>query len=200
MGSRLVLAAAAVIRFATAYPSSTRILHPIRRWHAHRASPEAGTSDWFKDGLKFSCGMCGNCCSGSSGSVRFTNMEAEKMSAKLQINLTEFYDDYCRKRGSGSNKYYELKEKRSPDGYDCIFLDSSTIPNKRICSLYEARPLQCQTWPFWEENLSDPETWRNVGKGSEGCAGIGKGNEITPYSEIVRQRDETDNLWKKNKS
>ena len=121
------------------------------------------------------------------------------MSMKLDIPLKDFYDKYCRKRGSGSKKYYELKEKRSAEfGYDCIFLDRSTIKNKAICSLYEARPLQCRTWPFWAENLENAKTWNDVRKGTEGCAGIGNGNEITPYSEIIRQRDETDKLWKEN--
>eukprot|EP00961_Rhodomonas_salina_P046921 629705-Rhodomonas_salina.2 len=31
------------------------------------------------------------------------------------------------------------------------------MKGKAICSLYEARPKQCRTWPFWPENLASPE-------------------------------------------
>jgi hypothetical protein len=30
---------------------------------------------WYKDGLKFSCTMCGHCCSGQHGSVKFDEDE-----------------------------------------------------------------------------------------------------------------------------
>jgi Fe-S-cluster containining protein len=34
----------------------------------------------------------------------------------------------------------------SKDNYACIFFDL----DKKQCSIYEARPKQCRTFPFWE--------------------------------------------------
>ena len=147
--------------------------------------------EWFHKGLQFSCHMCGHCCSGSTGSVRFTEDEAVKMASHVKVSKEQFYSDYTRRRGNKKNKYYELKELRTSSGdYDCIFLDRVTMPGKSICSLYDARPVQCRTWPFWEENLVSENVWKAVSKGVEGCAGIGIG-PVIPYTDIIKQRDDT---------
>ena len=151
----------------------------------------SNSADWFKqDGLAFSCSMCGACCSGSTGSVRFTDQEAERMALKLGISVDDFMTKYTRRIGKGATSRSELKEIRVANSrsYDCVFLDRSAIPGKAICALYDARPLQCKTWPFWPEVLESPETWELAKRGAEGCPGIGKGSVI-PYDEIVRQRD-----------
>lgn len=144
---------------------------------------------WYIKGLSFSCSMCGNCCSGSSGSVRFSDTEALQMASQTNLSTEDFYSKYTRRRGRGRKSYFELKEVRRDSGdMDCVFLDREKIPGKAICSLYGARPGQCRTWPFWSELLESEETWNNAKIGSEGCAGIGKGT-VVPYEEIIRQRD-----------
>lgn len=65
---------------------------------------------------------------------------------------------------------------------DCCFL----INNK--CTIYEARPLQCRTWPFWPENMKQT-TWKKEIKPY--CPGIGKGkffsnSEISDY--LIKQK------------
>jgi Fe-S-cluster containining protein len=52
-------------------------------------------------------------------------------------------------------------------GGDCIFWDK-----KVGCTVYEARPIQCQTWPFWPENLETREDWDQV---TGICPGSGHG-------------------------
>ena len=42
---------------------------------------------WYNKGLSFSCTMCGQCCSGSSGSVRFSEIEAGNIAEKLGISI-----------------------------------------------------------------------------------------------------------------
>ena len=61
-------------------------------------------------------------------------------------------------------------------GLDCIFLDRSKKPGKALCSLYDLRPMQCRTWPFWSENLEHPEAWEVAGKG---CPGINTGKTVS---------------------
>lgn len=159
-------------------------------------TPSVATPDpWYKTkgGLQFSCSLCGNCCSGSTGSVTFTSSEAISMAAKLGVTEAEFYSKYTRKRGRGLNGYHELKEVKvvAPNKgttYDCVFLDRQSMPGKAICKLYKERPLQCKTWPFWPDIIENEQTWKLAQKGVEGCPGIGKG-EIVPYEEVVRMRD-----------
>ena len=42
---------------------------------------------------------------------------------------------------------YSIKERQiSKDSYACVFFDL----NKKQCSIYDVRPTQCRTFPFWE--------------------------------------------------
>lgn len=69
-----------------------------------------------------------------------------------------------------------------PNG-DCTFLD----PKTRRCTIYPARPAQCRTWPFWNSNLADPDSWQRV---KSVCPGAGCGElysleQITARKEVV---------------
>ncbi len=71
-----------------------------------------------------------------------------------------------------------------PNG-DCVFFDNE----KRTCTVYDARPRQCRTWPFWKSNVRSPETWQQT---CEQCPGSGKGKL---YSlEQIRQNAEIFNI------
>ena len=50
------------------------------------------------------------------------------------------------------------------------------------CQVYAARPKQCRTWPFWEENL-DRARWE--GPVRDCCPGIGTG-PLHPAAEVER--------------
>ena len=73
--------------------------------------------------------------------------------------------------------------KEFPNG-DCVFFDGNT----RRCTVYEARPRQCRTWPFWNSNLETPEDWKDV---QQTCPGAGHGNffsleEIEAQAAVIR--------------
>lgn len=114
---------------------------------------------WYSQGLSFECTQCGCCCSGNPGFVWVGEEEIRALATRLEFSSV---DDFERKfvRQVGLRK--SLVEY--PDG-DCIFLD----PEKRSCTVYEHRPTQCRTWPFWEENLESPKTWKEVAKSCPGC-------------------------------
>jgi uncharacterized protein len=116
---------------------------------------------WYHAGLKFSCTQCGDCCSGTPGYVWVTNEEIAALAALVGLDADEFEDKYCRQVGVRKS----LKE--FPSG-DCVFLDSQS----RRCTVYDARPRQCRTWPFWESNLKTPEDWNHT-RGI--CPGSGQG-------------------------
>lgn len=152
-------------------------------WFDHRG-PRGGqrNADANDAGLRFSCTQCGSCCTGPSGYVKFTDDEAEAMAAKLGMPLDEFMRTYTHETPMGRS----LTERETEFGFDCVFLDRESVPGKAVCSLYDARPAQCRTWPFWTSNLSSEHAWRRA---AMECPGIDRGSKVTPPAEIRRQRD-----------
>jgi Fe-S-cluster containining protein len=63
---------------------------------------------------------------------------------------------------------------------DCVFFDNQT----RKCRVYEHRPRQCRTWPFWNSNLNTPDDWRHTCKV---CPGSGAGR-LYQLEEIESMR------------
>ena len=66
---------------------------------------------------------------------------------------------------------------------DCVLLD----PDKKKCVVYDSRPVQCRTWPFWDSNLDRPNSWKRAAKNCRGCdAPEGK---LYTLEEIEEQRE-----------
>jgi len=141
--------------------------------------------EWYADGLRFSCTQCGNCCTGPTGYVWFTPEEGRALAAKVGLTESAFYEKFARKLEG----QWSLKENRTSHGYDCIFLDRTTIPGKAICGVYEARPTQCKTWPFWPEIIRSRQSWERYKK-STPCPGMDTG-KLIPIEQIRIQRDGT---------
>ena len=68
---------------------------------------------WYKNGLKFQCTQCGECCSGQAGSVHFSESEGEAIARKLKISVANFHQQYCRKTVFGQWELKELEVDRS---------------------------------------------------------------------------------------
>ena len=130
-------------------------------------------------GLSFSCTLCGNCCSGEPGYVWATKEEVAAIAKFLGRNDGKLDEKHLRRVGL----HYSLTEK--PDG-DCIFLKREN--GKATCPIYPVRPLQCRTWPFWNENLRSEQSW-NATHDSV-CPGMNKGphHTLVQIETIRRQR------------
>ncbi len=144
-------------------------------WFTQPDSPEGGK------GLRFSCTMCGNCCTGVPGYVLVTDAEVAAMAKRLNLSEAAFIEQYTRILPEGRS----LNETRTEHGYDCVFLDRDTIPGKAVCGLYEDRPVQCKTWPFWPSLVRSRTAWHEA---SKGCPGMNKG-KLVPVQQIRIQRD-----------
>ena len=96
-----------------------------------------------------------------------------------------FYKRYARRLDGR----WSLTERETEHGLDCIFLDRESQPGKAVCSIYQARPAQCRTWPFWPENLRSKQTWDAV-KRATPCPGMDRG-KLVPVEQIRIQRDAT---------
>lgn len=119
--------------------------------------------DWWSEGVRFTCMQCGRCCREEPGAVWFTEDEAEAMAAFLGISMAEFHDRYVWKR------YGKLSLREKPN-YDCIFLDRSGETER--CAIYEHRPSQCRTFPFWPDVLKTELSWESY---SQTCPGMNCG-------------------------
>ncbi|MFO0013343.1 MAG: YkgJ family cysteine cluster protein [Planctomycetota bacterium] len=128
---------------------------------------------WYQGGLAFECTGCGNCCSGpQTGYVWVNDEDIQRIAAHLGApDADAFERQFVRK----------VRDRKSLVEYsdgDCIFLD----PPTRRCMIYEVRPSQCRTWPFWPGNLESPRAW---GAAAATCPGCNRGR-IYRVDEIRR--------------
>lgn len=135
-------------------------------------------------GLRFACTTCGNCCSGPPGYVLFTEREAASIARRLGVTPEAFVQGFTVDTPAGRS----LAEVPSEHGNDCVFLDRTTSPGRALCRIYEDRPAQCRTWPFWRSNLTSATSWRRA---STTCPGMNTG-ELHEPAAIRLTRDRVD--------
>ncbi|MDP2792209.1 MAG: YkgJ family cysteine cluster protein [Rectinemataceae bacterium] len=119
-------------------------------------------------GLRFECQQCSFCCRGSPGFVWLSEADISGLCAYFAMDLGKFSRSYCRSVEVVGGRALSLKEK---SGYSCIFLENG------ICAVYAARPVQCRSYPFWEEIIDTETSWASE---ASFCPGIGKGSPVPP--------------------
>jgi uncharacterized protein len=127
---------------------------------------------WYKDGLRFTCTGCGDCCTGSAGYVWVNAEDIARMAAQVKLSVEDFEAEYVRQVGV-------RKSLIEYDNGDCVFFDNKS----RKCNVYSSRPRQCRTWPFWESNVRTPEAWQET---CEVCPGSGRG-KLYQLEDIQQQ-------------
>ncbi len=126
---------------------------------------------WYKDGLRFTCTMCGDCCTGDPGHVWVNDDDLAAIAGHRGETVEQVRGLYTRQAHRGLT----LREKANGD---CVFYDRQTG-----CTIYPVRPPQCRTWPFWHSNVRSPEAWQ---KTCAVCPGSGQG-ELIDAEEITRR-------------
>src|SRR6056297_2179094 len=97
---------------------------------------------WYKGGLAFECEKCGNCCSGpEEGYIWVSRHEIGLIAEHLGMSEENFRKKYTKRVGLRTS----IIEQDLT--HDCIFLQE--IAGKNGCLIYNVRPNQCRTWPFW---------------------------------------------------
>eukprot|EP00913_Durusdinium_trenchii_P035311 g33041.t1 len=124
----------------------------------------AESEPWYRDGLRFQCTQCGNCCTGAPGVVWVNDDEIEEIARVLDKPVGEIRLMHTRPYPGGTS----LTEFANGD---CTFLD----PETRGCKVYAARPRQCRTWPFWKSNLQSRKAWDEA---SRDCPGMDQGDLV----------------------
>lgn len=114
-------------------------------------------------GLRFECTECGDCCRrrGTYAFVYVNDEEADRLAGALDLSRRSFLRRHT--------FVDELGWRQIRFGSDhCPFLDSDT----NRCTVYEARPTQCRTFPFWRDFV-DRGKWTPEVRSL--CEGIGEG-------------------------
>ncbi|MBW7930975.1 MAG: YkgJ family cysteine cluster protein [Gammaproteobacteria bacterium] len=128
---------------------------------------------WWRDGVRFACQGSGRCCvsRGAYGYVYLTLEDRRRLAAILGMPTRQFTREHC----AQTDGLFHLKET----GPECRFL----VDNR--CAVYEGRPTQCRTWPFWPENMP-ARAWTAI---AAFCPGVGKG-AVIPAERIEAALDE----------
>ena len=128
---------------------------------------------WYSPaGLCFSCTGCGNCCRGPESGYVFVSLEEiEVLAARLGLSTEDFGAKFLRRVVDGQ---ISLIEKPN---LDCVFWSEG-----KGCEVYEDRPTQCRTFPFWPEVIESEEAWLAE---SESCPGMDRGKRYRP-DQILR--------------
>lgn len=131
---------------------------------------------WWDEGIQFQCQGSGKCCTshGEFGFVYLNRKDRQRMAKHFQLSTTAFTKQYCEQRAG----VWHLKERA--DNPDCLFLKD------KKCGVYEARPTQCRTWPFWPE-VMDAKAWKKEVVAF--CPGVGRG-KIHSREEIEKNLQE----------
>ncbi len=121
-------------------------------------------AEWWRTGVRFQCQGCGICCSahGEFGYVLLSIDDRRRLAAFLGLATLRFTKRLCAK----TDGVFHLRLS----GRDCMFLKDGT------CSVYEARPTQCRTWPF-RPDVIRAKTWKREVAGF--CPGVGHGRTWT---------------------
>jgi len=148
-------------------------------------------ANFYASGLYFSCKRCSSCCRYDSGYVFLSTEDLKKLTDSLNMKKDQFLKAYCRWVTSiQGTESLSLKERSNKD---CIFWESSG------CSVYNVRPLQCSSFPFWPSILSSQKSWKIA---AAACPGMNTG-ELHTQEKIDRyvklrglQRIITKDSWK----
>lgn len=133
-------------------------------------------SYFFDDGLQFECTGCGACCTGEPGQVLVSPTECDALAGHFGLSVEDFVATYCRSPSDG------LSLIEMTNG-DCVF-----FANNR-CTVYELRPRQCRTFPFWLKTLRSRENWTEAAKL---CPGIGQGRRYAREEILALVREDID--------
>ena len=109
-------------------------------------SNEIQSSPHWLNGLSFGCTGCGKCCQ-NEGEVWLDAEEYNDMTNFLGISSEEFMVKYVELVMSGwaKLKSQPFDSTKNEVTEKCIFLDENGLK----CTICEARPIQCKTYPYW---------------------------------------------------
>jgi Fe-S-cluster containining protein len=130
--------------------------------------PEEPLAFYAETGLRFACQRCSACCRYSPGFVLLSAHDLSDLREAVTVPWDEFKKRYLRALKIGPFIRVSLTEKSN---YDCVFWEDGG------CRVYEHRPFQCRSFPFWTYLVSSPAAWAEY---KSNCPGIDSGPVHAP--------------------
>ena len=131
--------------------------------HQSRGSPQASASN----------ALSAVSAVPTAGSVWVSQADIKRLAAFLDIPPGRFVRRFTR-MVNGERILID-----NAPSTDCVFL------RDRTCTVYEGRPTQCRTYPWWLQNIQDEQSWREA---ADVCEGINHATAFfVPLAEIVEQ-------------
>jgi len=137
---------------------------------------------FYAEGLRFSCARCSYCCRGEPGFVFLSAPDLARLLRRFKLDFKRFFSEYCTLVDAGTGMALSLRDVARKIGiearsvsHDCVFWGEGG------CEVYEDRPVQCSTYPFWASILASEDSWTEE---SRWCPGIGRGGEFFPRERI----------------
>jgi len=116
--------------------------------------------------------------------VFLSERDLSRLAGRLKVDYSAFVDAWCR-----WVPYVPGRERlslREKPNLDCVLWG---LEGSDGCSVYDARPLQCEAFPFWDSILCSKEAWEKM---SRECPGMNSGR-LRPRAEIegfLRRQDD----------
>ncbi len=126
---------------------------------------------WYKDGLRFECTKCGDCCHAWEGGVWLVGDDVSRLAKYLSISEDEVIERYTNKNRE------DLSIQRMENGACPLFKMGEG------CTVHEAKPNQCSSFPFMRLMQNSREDWD---KFTHKCPGANQGKLISA-DEITRR-------------
>jgi Fe-S-cluster containining protein len=120
---------------------------------------------WYAQGLRFTCTGCGNCCTGEPGFTWVSEREVASLADRLGLDEAAFRRRYTVQVHRNGSVLTSLVESA---GGDCVFYRRGLG-----CTVYQDRPRQCRTWPFWRRIIASRAAWAAE---AGGCPGMDHGD------------------------
>ncbi|KAF1321102.1 putative spermine/spermidine synthase, partial [Globisporangium splendens] len=137
-------------------------MRALPRAVAQNQSARRTLRNWAKDreGVQFhfKCTQCGKCCTGKGGRVRVNDREMDEIARVTAMATADAKTQYLR-YSEAENQWFI---KQTADDTQCVFLEG------KKCSIYQARPTQCRTFPWWPQNLISDYDWHVAARDCEG--------------------------------
>ncbi len=122
-------------------------------------SEKAKGAWWNTQDVHFSCSGCGKCCL-NEGSVWLNVDECADLCFHLDEPIQSVADKYFSDYMPGWAKLKNVQVQSKDEGVTrdgCVFLDDEG----KKCTIYEARPIQCRTYPWWPRLLLNESAYSN---------------------------------------
>jgi len=139
--------------------------------------------------VKFSCQMCGECC--TRYTITVTQYDAHRIAKFTGLNPTSFLA-VVRPHESVASTYFDTPRIVLGGNDDNVLAlkeghGACMFRKKNKCSIYNARPLVCRPFPFTYSLKGSSDADFTVNDDApKFCKGVGKGSEKFDFSQLKR--------------